>query len=61
MTDSGSTIKAGDTGGSPAAASLDEARSHLAKVDELPIAERAAVLAAVNELLVAELAAMDEA
>ncbi|MDQ3932077.1 MAG: hypothetical protein M3252_04465 [Actinomycetota bacterium] len=61
MTNSGSGIEAGDTGGSRAATGIDEARSHLAKVDELPVAERATVLAAVNELLVAELTAMDEA
>lgn len=50
-----------DSGVRPAPTSLEEARAHLARVDELPVSERAPILAAVNELLVAELAAMDEA
>ncbi len=61
VTASRSTTGADDSGGSPTPASLDDVRALLAKVDELPVSERAAVLAAVNELLVAELAAMDEA
>ncbi len=48
-------------GGLPAPASLAEAGAQLARLDELPLPERARLLAAINELLVAELAAMDEA
>lgn len=40
---------------------VEEARADVERVDELPVAERAVVLAAVNDLVVAELAAMDEA
>lgn len=39
---------------------LEEVRDQLEGVTELPIEERAAVLAAVNEAIVAELNAMEE-
>ncbi len=47
-------------GSGPASGGIEDARARLARVDELPVSERAQLLAAVNELIVAELAAMDE-
>ncbi len=44
----------------PTPTTLEDARAQLARVDELPVSQRAQLLAAVNELMVAELAAMDE-
>ncbi len=44
----------------PAPTTVEDASAQLARVDELPVAERVRLLAAVNEVMVAELAAMDE-